>query len=65
MISNLKREVLIMSTSSKEWKAKMHQQHQDEDKLSSNNKVNDRYDNKDTEVKGKRFGTHRAKRVRY
>jgi len=54
-----------MSTSSKEWKAKMHQQHQDEDKLSSNNKVNDRYDNKDTEVKGKRFGTHRAKRVRY
>ena len=52
-----------MSNSSKEWKAKIHKQHQDEDKSLSS--VSGRYDNKDSRVKSERYGTHKVKRVKY
>ena len=52
-----------MSNSSKDWKAKIHKQHQDEDKKLEDS--NFRHDNKDSRVKSESFGTHRTKRVRY
>ncbi len=66
-------------SSSKDWKAKIHKQHQEdssrrgvfEDKsLSSVNETprseeSQRYDNRDTEVKSKSFGTHKTKRTKY
>ncbi len=50
-------------SSSKDWKAKIHKQHQDEDKSLSS--VNERYDNRDTETRNKRYGTHKVKRTKY
>ncbi len=53
----------MSSNSSKEWKAKIHKQHQDESRKLSDSNV--RYDNKDSRVKSERYGTHKARRAKY
>ncbi len=51
------------SVSSLEWNARIHKQHQAEDRKLED--TNFRYNNKDTKVRDERYGTHRAKRERY
>ncbi len=51
------------SVSSLEWNARIHKQHQDEDKKLEDTKV--RYNNRDSKPKDDGYGSHRVKRERY